>query len=640
MTQSSSLRRKLIIISSLGSCVTALTAAAAFTYWDLNRFLGQTTVEVTALTNVVGDQVGPAMVLDDAKAAAEILASLRSDNRIREAVLYGGSGTCFASFYREPGGRCPPRRPDGIRREFDRIVVSQPILAGGERVGSMLLTASLPSVAAILRQYLRGAALIVVFKLLMAALLALILQYHVTAPILAIARTARQMAETHAFRERVPVHSTDEVGVLASSFNSMLDEIVRRDAELAEQRQQLEQEVVERSRVNQELRQAKDKAEEAVRLKSEFLANMSHEIRTPLNGVTGMITLALDRCAVPEEREQLEVAKSAAMSLTAILNDILDLSRLEAGKLKIESVAFELGDTLRDALLIFNLAVKEKGLALTLDVSPDCPQRVLGDPVRLRQVLINLVGNAVKFTPEGEVRVVVLTPRPGLVRIDVRDTGIGIAKNKLEPIFEAFTQADGSHTRRFGGSGLGLTITKRLVTLMGGQITGLSEPGLGSTFSVELPLAPAAPLTAPRETRPPAPSAALPKLHVLVAEDNIVNQKVAAGILTRQGCTVKVASTGRQAYDIFLKERFDLVLMDVQMPELDGLEASQLIRDEEQRGSLTRIPIIAVTAHASAAQHEQCIAHGMDAVVTKPIDLPALFDSIRRVLALSTEPAG
>ena len=342
MTQSSSLRRKLIIISSLGSCVTALTAAAAFTYWDLNRFWGQTVVEVTALTNVVGDQVGPAMVLDDAKAAAEILASLRSDNRIREAVLYGGRGICFASFYREPGGRCPPRMPDGIRREFDRIVVSQPILAGGERVGSILLTASLPSVAAILRQYLRGAALIVVFKLLMAALLASILQYHVTAPILAIARTARQMAETHAFRERVPVHSTDEVGVLASSFNMMLDEIERRDRELVRHRHQLEQDVAERGRVNAELFEAKEKAEVAARLKSEFLANMSHEIRTPLNGVTGMIGLALDRCTDAEEREQLRIAQGAAKSLTALLNDILGLSKIEAGRMTIESARFEL----------------------------------------------------------------------------------------------------------------------------------------------------------------------------------------------------------------------------------------------------------------------------------------------------------
>ena len=639
MRQSSSLRRKLLSITISGSLVTAMLAAAAFTYWDLKRFWAQTGDEVTALASVVGDQAGPALVLNDAKAAAEILASLRSDGRIQEAVLYAGQGGCFAAFHREPDGRCGPRGQDGIRRHSGTIVIMRPILAAGERVGTIRLVAKLPSIGSVLYQYLRGTALIVALKLLMAAILAAILQHRVARPILAIARTAQAMAKSHTFRQRVRVQSTDEVGVLASSFNTMVDEIVRRDAELALQRERLEQEVVERSLVNQELRKAKDRAEEAVRLKGEFLANMSHEIRTPLNGVTGMITLALDRCEDQEAREQLQLAKSAAMSLTAILNDILDLSRMEAGKLRIDSVSFDLREMLRDSLWIFEQAVKEKGLRLKVDVAPDCPRNVLGDPIRLRQVLVNLVGNAVKFTPRGEVGVAVSAPAPGRLCWEVRDTGIGIPKDKLEAIFEAFTQADGSHTRRFGGSGLGLTITKRLVILMGGRITAQSEPGAGSRFSVSLPLE-----AAPADERSLAmqeavPLSALPKLHVLVAEDNLVNQKVAAGILTRKGWTVTVASTGRQAHQVFLTTHFDLILMDVQMPELDGLESCMLIRREEQSRSLARTPIIAVTAHASSAQHEQCIAHGMDAVVTKPIDITALFETIQRVIAPSRPPA-
>ena len=665
MTQTSSLRRKLITITILGSLGTAIIAAAAFTYWDLKRFWQQTYIEVDALSSVVGDQVGPAMVLNDAKAAAEILASLRTDTRIREAVLYGAHGNCFASFHREASGWCGRQGEDGIRRASGTVVISRPIVAAGERVGTIQLAANLPSVSAILYQYLRGAALIVVLKLLMAAVLVAILQYHVAGPILAIARTAQEMAQSHSFGQRVRVESTDEVGVLASSFNTMVDEIVRRDAQLAQQRQRLEQEVVQRSLVNQELRQAKDKAEEAVQLKSEFLANMSHEIRTPLNGVTGMITLALDRCEDQETREQLQLARSAAMSLTAILNDILDLSRMEAGKLNIESVPFALPDMLHDCLRIFDRTVREKGLDLRMDIEPGCPERVLGDPVRLRQVLINLVGNAVKFTLSGEVRVTVSVPESaqdaaassshqntlpqhsvvrvpvsaGMLRFDVRDTGIGIPKGKLEAIFEPFTQADGSHTRRFGGSGLGLTITKRLVTLMGGQITAQSEEGSGSLFSVVLPL-PAAPADEPAPQNVDiVPKPTLPHLHVLVAEDNIVNQKVAAGMLKRKGWTVMVANTGRQAHQAFLKNHFDLILMDVQMPELDGLESSTLIRREEQLRSLPRTPIVAVTAHASAAQHEQCIAHGMDAVVTKPIDMATLLDTIQRVIVAQHAPA-
>ncbi len=641
MRQSSSLGRKLLIITIAGSLFTAMIAAAAFTYWDLKRFWEQTHAEVTDLASVVGEQTAPALMLNDPKAATEILGSLRSDNRIREAVLYGARGDCFASFHHQPDDGCGPQGEDKIRWRSRVVVISRPITAGGERLGTIQLAANMPSAASVLYQYLRGAALIVILKLLMAAILVSIVQHHVARPILAIARTAQEIAQSHNFRQRVSVDSTDEVGVLASSFNTMVDEIVRRDGELARQRERLEQEVVERSLVNQELRRAKDRAEEAVRLKGEFLANMSHEIRTPLNGVTGMITLALDDCEDEETRERLQLARSAALSLTTILNDILDLSRMEAGKLKIESVPFALQDLLRECLCIFEQAVQEKRLRLTMDLAASCPARLIGDPVRLRQVLINLVGNALKFTLEGEVHVAVSAPTHGVLRFEVCDTGIGIPKDKLEVIFEAFTQADGSHTRRFGGSGLGLTITRRLVTLMGGEISAQSEPGAGSVFSVVLPLA-AAPAadTAASETPAPVAVCDLPKLHVLVAEDNVVNQKVAAGILKRKGWTVTLASTGRQAHQAFLKCHFDLILMDVQMPELDGLESSRMIRREEELRSLKRTPIIAVTAHASHAQHEQCIAHGMDAVVTKPIDMTALFDTIQRVVTPSTANLG
>ena len=635
MTQTSSLRRKLISITVLGSVVTALVAAAGFTWWDLSRFWEWTGAEVTALASVVGDQVGPAVVLNDRKAAAEILASLRSDTSIRQAVLYRNDGVCFAEFHREPGGSCPLRGVDGIRREASAIVISRPITSGGDRVGTLLLAANLPSIPAILRQYLQGAVLIVILKLLLAAVLVAILQSRVAGPILAIANVARRMAETHGFGERVRVESTDELGVLASSFNTMLDEIQRRDAELARHREKLEEEVAERSRVNTALHQAKEKAEEAARLKSEFLANMSHEIRTPLNGVTGMISLVLDRCADPEEREQLQVAKDAAMSLTSILNDVLDLSRIEAGKLPIESVAFDLRNTLRECLRLFEVAVREKDLALSMEVAPDCPAWVHGDPARLRQVLVNLVGNAVKFTLEGEVCLSVSAPAAGTVRFDVRDTGIGVPRDKLEAIFEPFTQADGSHTRKFGGSGLGLTITRRLVSLMGGRLWARSEPGRGSVFSVELPLN-AAHSDPAHVVLADIPRIDLPELHVLLAEDNLVNQKVTSAILRRQGWTVSIAGDGQQAYRSFLEGRFDLILMDVQMPELDGLQASELIRAEERRRSLPRTPIIAVTAHASPAQHEQCLEHGMDAVVTKPVDLTTLLDAIQKVLTTST----
>jgi signal transduction histidine kinase/ActR/RegA family two-component response regulator len=632
MTGSSSLRRKLIIIVAIGSFIIGGISAAGFSWWDLNRFWVRTSAEVDAVANIVADQVGPAVMLSDPKAANEILASLHTDGRIRDVVLYSNKDACFAAFHRESGVSCPPRDPDGIQRHAGAIVISRPVTVGGERVGTLLLVANVPSMGAILRQYLGVATLIVVLSLLVAAVLVVVLQYRVTAPILNIARVAQRMAQTRCFAERVRVHSNDEVGLLANSFNTMLDEIERREADLARHRQRLEQEVTERTRVNAALQQAKEKAEVAARLKSEFLANMSHEIRTPLNGVTGMISLVLDKCSNPEERDQLEAAKGAAMSLTCILNDILDLSKIEAGKMAIESVGFDLLKTLREGLRIFDVAASQKNLRLELDVAPDCPAWVRGDPVRLRQVLINVIGNAVKFTLEGRVDVKVTVPGPGVVRFEVRDTGIGIPREKLEAIFDAFTQADGSHTRRFGGSGLGLAITRRLVTLMRGTLSAESEIGQGSVFSIEVPLAAVPREELSRQAERPSDAAELPTLHVLVAEDNLVNQRVTAGILKRQGWVVTVAVNGEEAFRSFQKDRFDLILMDVQMPELDGLEASTLIRNEEQRRSLARTPIIAVTAHASKAQHEQCFAHGMDGVVTKPLDLATLVDAIRAVL--------
>jgi signal transduction histidine kinase/ActR/RegA family two-component response regulator len=415
----------------------------------------------------------------------------------------------------------------------------------------------------------------------------------------------------------VAVESDDELGVLAESFNTMLEEIEKRDQE--------------RRRVNSELLAAKEKAEEAALLKSQFLANMSHEIRTPMNGVMGMISLVLERCADGEGREQLTVAQTAARSLVTLLDEILDLSKIEAGKMTLETVDFDLSSMVDDALQMFQIPVRKKSLTLRFDCHAGCPKWVRGDPARLRQVLINLVGNAVKFTARGGVRLEICPVDEGRLWFSVEDTGIGIAPGKREAIFDAFTQADGSHTRRFGGSGLGLTITRRLVELMGGGLQVESEPGKGSRFFFELPL-PAAPEPPPPETNPTAPP--LPALRVLVAEDNAINQKVIGSMLRRQGWTVMTADTGRSACEAFERETVDLILMDIQMPEMDGLEAARWIRQKErERGSQNPIAVVALTAHASRAQHDQCLAAGMDGVATKPVSLPALLECIAAVLA-------
>jgi signal transduction histidine kinase/DNA-binding response OmpR family regulator len=794
-----SIRVKLTVVTMMTTVTALICAAVAFLLYERAALHRELRLSLATQAEMIGDNSAASVAFDAPASATEVLAALEADPRVLAACLYGADGEVFAT-YQRPDLRAPfrPPRPQapGSRIAEHQFHLFRVIERQGNRIGTLYLRADLAALDESLRRGFGIVALIIAAASMLAVLLSGRLQRIISTPVLHLTETAERVARENDYSIRARQAGRDEIGRLIEHFNDMLSAVQRRDLELEQHRDHLEAEVAERTgeltRSNEDLVRQKERAEAAVQARGQFLASMSHEIRTPMNGIIGMTELALETTQLTaEQQEYLGLVKSSADSLLGIINDILDFSKIEAGRVELESIPFDPWECAQEAARTLALRAREKGLELVCHVHPAVPRLARGDPGRLRQVLVNLLGNAVKFTEKGEV---VLDVRPGdsadaglHVRFAVRDTGIGISRKQLVGIFEPFTQADSSTTRRYGGTGLGLGISRQLVLLMGDEIRVESEVGQGSSFGFDLVLSVAATSAGPpvpgAAPRPPGmvkmtwleglavviaddspgvgralqetlawhgaiptwvedaaglgralevsagngagrllvlldaelPGATLPEvlkeierlsggvakvvllipsgrpspevhavledgaaaysskpvrlgelletirvtmggvvaaavqedrgrttseswpsattlgrsLRVLLAEDNGVNQMLVIRLLEKQGHSVVVAADGRAAVAEASRRPFDLILMDLHMPEMGGMEATAAIRAAEEATG-ERIPIVALTADAIVGVREECLAAGMDDYLEKPVRLRNLLTCIER----------
>ena len=636
-----SIKTKLTIIIIVSCLAVSLMASGFFIVSEVVSERRTVLEDLTGLARVIAINVQAPLEFMDPATASEVLAALSARPQILYANVYTPGGRVFASYHASHIDSEQQRGMDDLDKEVRRgrirlgqqsycfsprsISLGVPIGTRDNFSGTIVLQSDNSALRAIIYRLVLVISAILLATLLLALLLSRFLNRFITQPVLALAETMEHICAKEDYSLRARRHSNDELGALVTGINSMLDGIERRDAQL----------VV-----------AKQAAEEANRAKSRFLAQMSHEIRTPMNGVLGIAGLLLKTKLDDKQHQFVRTIMHSGESLLNLINDILDFSKIEAGRLELEKIHFKIRQLIDETLDLFSKRAEERNVRLAGFVQATVPAVLVGDPGRLRQILMNLIGNALKFTENGEVKLNLYLEgcddTSCLLRFEVQDSGIGIPRQKQGEIFNAFAQVDGSTTRKFGGTGLGLAICSQLVQLMKGKIGVESEVGDGATFWFTVPFTPGSEEFLEENNQAGVNTEkCFFDADVLVAEDNFTNQIVAQGILEYLGCRVTMVENGREAVTQVSKKSFDIILMDCQMPVMDGYEATRRIRAQEKESGRPPVVIVALTAHAMKGDREHCLAVGMNDYLAKPFREDQLVDLLRRWLSWKNigEPA-